>query len=244
MAQPLPRDLSWIDEFIERVRPYVYVREVDHIIIKRPNQAQKLNEQGMRILKSLLDGMTISALLDLIGRDPQRIHDVHVFMLEIKRFMEGTLDEGTTSCAVEVVPFDLHFSQLPILSEVAITYRCNLKCTFCYAGCNCTTNPVGDDREMTIAEVQEVLRKIYHDAEVPSVSEASALQSSSTQAISEEQNWQTRVSGTTPAYFRIRNWSMTVSPFSCDATTMAKSLPANSRQKWSRKFFRTPLMLP
>ena len=32
--------------------------------------------------------------------------------------------------------------------------------------------------------------------------------------------------------------------FSCEATRVTKSLPANSCQKWSRKFFIAPLMLP
>ena len=170
MVDVHPVDLSWIDEFVARVKPYVYVRETDNIIIKRPNQAQKLNPQGVKVLKALLNGMSISQLLDAVGRDAQKIHDIHMFMFEVKRFLEGTADETNRSCAVEVQPFDMHFSTLPILSEVAITYRCNLKCTFCYAGCNCTTNPVGDDREMTAEEIRTVLRKIYEDAQVPSVS--------------------------------------------------------------------------
>ena len=40
-------DLGWVDEFISNVRPYVFVREGDRLLIKRPNQAQKLNEQGV-----------------------------------------------------------------------------------------------------------------------------------------------------------------------------------------------------
>jgi radical SAM protein with 4Fe4S-binding SPASM domain len=163
-------DLSWIDEFISRIRPYVFVRTTDNIIIKRPNQAQRLNPQGARILKTLLDGTSTHRLLDDIGRDPDRVRDIQLFMLEVKHFMEGTLDEVCHSEGLVVQPFEMRFAELPVLSEVAITYRCNLRCTFCYAGCNCTTNPVGDDREMTTAEVEEVLRKIYEEAEVPSVS--------------------------------------------------------------------------
>jgi radical SAM protein with 4Fe4S-binding SPASM domain len=163
-------DLSWIDEFVERIRPYVFVREADRLIIKRPNQAQKLNPQGVTILKRLLDGTTIHELLNETNRAPQILRDIQLFMYEVKRFMEGTLDETTRTSAVDVQPFDLGFSKLPVLSEIALTYRCNLKCSFCYAGCNCTTNPVGDDREMTTAEVRTVLRKIYEDGQVPSVS--------------------------------------------------------------------------
>jgi radical SAM protein with 4Fe4S-binding SPASM domain len=163
-------DLSWVDEFIANVRPYVFVRTEDDILIKRPNMAQKLNSQGSRILQALLKGKSIHELLDEVGRQPERVRDVHLFLFEVKRFLEGTLEEGNASPAVEVEPFDMAFSELPILSEVAITYRCNLKCSFCYAGCNCTTNPVGSDREMSVPELQEVLRKIYRQAKVPSVS--------------------------------------------------------------------------
>jgi radical SAM protein with 4Fe4S-binding SPASM domain len=163
-------DLSWIDEFVSRIRPYIFVRVTDNIIIKRPNQAQKVNPQGARILRSLLDGKSVSELLDEVGREPQKARDIQLFMLEVKRFMEGVLDELNHSDGLEVRPFEMRFAKLPILSEVAITYRCNLRCSFCYAGCNCTQNPVGDDREMTTGEVKRVLRKIYQGAEVPSVS--------------------------------------------------------------------------
>ncbi|UCG89003.1 MAG: radical SAM protein [Gemmatimonadota bacterium] len=163
-------DLSWIDEFVSRVKPYIFVRETDNIIIKRPNQAQQVNPQGARLLRSLLDGKTVSEILDDVGHQPHKARDIQSFMLEVKRFMEGTLDELNHSDALEVRPFEMSFAKLPVLSEVAITYRCNLRCKFCYAGCNCTRNPVGDDREMTTAEVKQVLRKIYLDAEVPSVS--------------------------------------------------------------------------
>jgi radical SAM protein with 4Fe4S-binding SPASM domain len=163
-------DLSWVDEFIENVRPYVFVREEDNILIKRPNQAQKLNSQGAKLLKALLDGASLSQILDSIGREPSRVQDIALFLVEVKRFLKGELNERTVSPAVEIRPFDMRFSDLPILSEVAITYRCNLKCTFCYAGCNCTTNPIGDDREMSVDEIRRVLRKIFQDAKVPSVS--------------------------------------------------------------------------
>jgi radical SAM protein with 4Fe4S-binding SPASM domain len=170
IAPPGIPDLTWVDEFIASVRPYVYVREADAVIIKRPNIAQKLNPQGVRILKALLDGQSISSVLDAVGREPSRVRDIAFFLYEVKRFMEGRLDDVAHTPGVEVRPFTLGFSDLPILSEVALTYRCNLRCTFCYAGCNCTTNPVGDDREMTTDEAKEVLRRIAEDAEVPSVS--------------------------------------------------------------------------
>jgi radical SAM protein with 4Fe4S-binding SPASM domain len=114
--------------------------------------------------------MTINALLDKTGRAPGRIEDISSFMKAVKHQLEGRLDEFSDNPAVEVIPFEMKFSEYPVLSEVALTYRCNLKCTFCYAGCGCTANPVGSSREMTTEQVKQVLWKIFHDAKVPSVS--------------------------------------------------------------------------
>jgi radical SAM protein with 4Fe4S-binding SPASM domain len=163
-------DLSWVDEFIENVRPYIFVRLEDNLLIKRPNNAQKLNSTGALILKSLLDGMTMNELLDKIGREPGRLEDISSFLMAVKNQLEGRLDEFSDNPAVEVIPFEMKFSQYPVLSEVALTYRCNLKCTFCYAGCGCTANPVHSNREMTFEEIKQVLEKIFHQAKVPSVS--------------------------------------------------------------------------
>ena len=33
------------------------------------------------------------------------------------------------------IPSNGSFTRYPVLSEIAVTYRCNLACTFCYAGC-------------------------------------------------------------------------------------------------------------
>lgn len=162
--------LGWVDEFIANVRPWIFVREEDRLLIKRPNEAQKLNRTGTLILKSLLDGATIDQVLDAVGEHPERLGQVALFLGEVRRSLEGELDENRPSCAVEVRPFRIPFSRLPVLSEVAVTYRCNLRCSFCYAGCNCTTNPAGDGREMTAAEIEQVLDKIRWQAKVPSVS--------------------------------------------------------------------------
>jgi radical SAM protein with 4Fe4S-binding SPASM domain len=163
-------DLSWVDEFIANVRPYIFVRVEDSLLIKRPNNAQKLNSAGANILKSLLDGKSIQVLLDEIGQEPKKVQDIAHFLCAVKQQLEGTLDQFTTNPAVEIKPFEMKFSQYPVLSEIAITYRCNLKCAFCYAGSGCTANPTGSDEEMSIDEIKEILWKIFHQAKVPSVS--------------------------------------------------------------------------
>ena len=163
-------DLAWVDEFIANVRPYIFVREEDNLLIKRPNQAQKLNATGAKILKSLLGGTSIHDLLEEIGPESQKIRDVANFMYAIRQQLEGSLDQFSLNPAVDVQPFDMKFSDYPVLSEIAITYRCNLRCAFCYAGSGCTANPIGTHVEMSTEEIKEVLWKIFHQAKVPSVS--------------------------------------------------------------------------
>ncbi|GAK56266.1 radical SAM domain protein [Candidatus Vecturithrix granuli] len=163
-------DLAWVDEFIANVRPYIFVREEDQILIKRPNQAQKLNASGARLLKTLLDGVSIQAVLAEFDSDPQKTTDVANFLYAVRQQLEGKLDQFTQNPAVEVRPFEMKFSQYPVLSEVAVTYRCNLKCVFCYAGSGCAANPTGSAEEMTVEQVKQVLWKIFHQAKTPSVS--------------------------------------------------------------------------
>ncbi len=162
-------DLAWVDEFIENVRPYIFVRLEDNLLIKRPNSVQKLNAMGARILKALMDGMTIREMLDRIGRDPGRTADVAHFLYAVKARLEGRPDAFSDNPAVVSAPFEMKFSDYPVLSEVALSYRCNLKCAFCYAGCGNAGKPAGT-REMTTNQVKQVLAKIFHQAKAPSVS--------------------------------------------------------------------------
>jgi radical SAM protein with 4Fe4S-binding SPASM domain len=160
---------DWIDQFIDNVRPYIFVREEDDLLIKVPNQAFRLNSSGVRVLRFLLDGGTIGQLLEQCGAG--REEDIALFMYEVKRCLEGSLSEHDHSRAVEVKPLELNFSRLPVLSEIAVTSRCNLRCVFCYAGCACRAGEPGADmREMSCDEVMAVIDTIHGEARVPSLS--------------------------------------------------------------------------
>lgn len=163
-------DLTWADEFIRNVRPYIFVREEDGLLIKKPNQAHRLNPQGVRVLKFLLDGGTTDQLLDRVGREEQRVADVALFLHEVRRYLDGTLQETNHTRAVEIQPLEVNFSRLPVLSEVAVTSRCNLRCAFCYGSCSCTGRPANARDEMTTQEIERILAKIFLQARVPSVS--------------------------------------------------------------------------
>lgn len=161
-------NLSWIDTFIGNVRPYIFVRTEDNILIKRPNQATQINSTGAKILQFLLEGGTTKDLLAKTGQDKSQ--DIELFMLAVKSYLEGNLDEFSMNPAVEKKAFSMNFSKLPVLSELALTYKCNLKCKFCYAGCNCTVNPAGTNEELSLIEFKSIIQTIWSTAKVPSIS--------------------------------------------------------------------------
>jgi len=162
-------DFTWVDEFFQNVKPYIYVRIEDNLLIKRPNQIQKLNKTGAKILKALLDGNKIKDILVNINSSEKEIQ-IHHFLSAIRESIDGQIDIFTTNPAVEKKPFEMNFSEFPVLSELAVTYRCNLKCAFCYAGCNLTQNPINSDKELTTKELKKIISKIINQAKAPSIS--------------------------------------------------------------------------
>ena len=162
------KNIDWIDEFIKNIRPYVFVRLEDNILIKQPNQATQINETAAKIMKFLLDGGSTAQLLKKTGID--KAEEIENFVFAVKKYLENKLDEYSLNPAVKKETFSLNFSKLPVLSELALTYKCNLTCRFCYAGCNCTVNPTGSNDELGIEDFKKIIDTIYKEAKVPSIS--------------------------------------------------------------------------
>ncbi|MBM3334812.1 radical SAM protein, partial [Candidatus Sumerlaeota bacterium] len=162
--------LDWIEGFVASIRPYVFVRREDSLLILLPNQAYKINRTALNILEQLLGGARIGEVVARHQLDRfDRCRQVHEFFCDVRALVTGCLGDGRGRRAVERIPFERPFNTLPVLSEVAVTYRCNLRCRFCYVGCGCRAG--GDEHgEMTTTEVRRVLDIIRHDAQAPSVS--------------------------------------------------------------------------
>jgi len=156
-------NISWIDEFVEKVRPYIYVRELDRLLILIPNQAYRLNQSGIAILAFLLKGHSINEFLSLVGDTEERRKEIHYFFCDLRAVVSGCLRENERREAIEYYEFNGEFNEYPVLSEIAVTYRCNLNCQFCY---------VGDKNygELNTSDTKKILFKIYNEAKVPSVS--------------------------------------------------------------------------
>lgn len=156
-------DLHWVDEFVRKIKPYVYVRGVDRLLILIPNQAYQLNESGVKMLEFLLSGQKVYDLLQLVGDDEARRSDIHYFFCDLRAIVSGCLREHEERKAIEYYEFNGEFNEYPVLSEIAVTYRCNLVCEFCYVG-------ERGSGELNTRDMKKVIFKIYHEASVPSVS--------------------------------------------------------------------------
>lgn len=160
--------IKWVEDYIKNIVPYLYIRETDNLLIKIPNEAYKLNPQGTRILKRLLRGESIYSVIDRYDDKEKVSRDIHNFFCDLRAVLKGCFHEQDSRRAVEKIPFSLPFNTLPVLSEVALTYRCNLQCRFCYASCGCTKTK--GFPELPARSVKEILAVIKNEAEVPSVS--------------------------------------------------------------------------
>ena len=172
-GQSHPIDLRWVDELVTSARPHLVVRPEDELLILVPNQPIKLNATALRVLAAMLDeGAGIAEVLRREGDGPRRRRELHLFFADLMAWLQGTLGEGAGRRAVVHEPFSADFCRYPVLAEVALTYRCNLTCSFCYAGCSASGLPAGWDeaRAMSDAEVRTVLEIIRRDARCPSVS--------------------------------------------------------------------------
>jgi radical SAM protein with 4Fe4S-binding SPASM domain len=165
-------DLDWIEPFVERIRPHVFVRLSDCVLIRMPNEAFKLNPTGAKLLDHLLKGGRLKDVLDARKSDPEAPVETGRFFADLSRMLGDGLCDAHESPSLERVPFELGYIELPVLSEVALTWRCNVRCRFCYAACEYAADGDAEvaPEELGTAQVKRVLSILRHEAEVPSVS--------------------------------------------------------------------------
>jgi radical SAM protein with 4Fe4S-binding SPASM domain len=164
--------LDWVDAFVGRVRPYIHVRLTDRILIRLPNRAFKLNRTGALVLDHIIRGGSIQDILEARPSDTELPSQLYSFFTDLSRLLGSSICDVYESPSLERVTFGLGYIELPILSEVALTWRCNIKCRFCYAACTCIAE--SDEEygmeELSTADVKRVLDIVRREAEVPSVS--------------------------------------------------------------------------
>ncbi|NLD48423.1 MAG: radical SAM protein, partial [Clostridiaceae bacterium] len=158
--------LSWIDEFINSIKPYVHMRLADNVLIRMPNEAFKVNTTGARVISHILAGGSVQDFINVRSDSPETEKQLEEFFVDFLRMWNNEVCENYKSPAIKRIEFSLGYIKLPVLSEVALTYACNIKCRFCYAGCTHKQNP----SQLDFEGFKKVLDIIRYEAEVPSVS--------------------------------------------------------------------------
>lgn len=159
-ALTLRADISWIPGFWDSVKDYVFVREEDEVVILPPNMVYKTNRTGLKVLEWIGRGRSVA---DIPGMDVGRMGDVVAFLKDIKELCEGR------SVPTQTVPYGFDFTRLPILGEIAVTYACNNRCQFCYAGCSPEGAAEGcsSEGDMSLGEIKRVIDLFRDEAKIP-----------------------------------------------------------------------------
>ena len=159
-------------ELVGATREYIYIRPEDGLIILRPNRLHYLNETATLMLDRLYgdpEGPNVEGVVAEVaarfGADPERVRaDLCNLLVSISALLN---DQVCGAPSVRQTPFGSHRRELPVLSEIALTYRCQNRCTFCYAD---APDRGRDVPEMTTDEVRVIIDRLYDEAHCPTVS--------------------------------------------------------------------------
>jgi radical SAM protein with 4Fe4S-binding SPASM domain len=162
---------AFASEFVHSTRDYIFVRPEDNLLILRPNKIHHLNRTATELLAALYRQPMPN--VDKVIRDTSNRYGVLEDQIEadLERLLRSLSlvlqDQEGAAPAVRRTPFGSHVRELPVLSEIALTYRCQNRCTFCYASSPDRGDPA---EEMATADVKRVIDIIVDNARVPTVS--------------------------------------------------------------------------
>jgi len=152
--------LTWIYGFWNSLSPYAYARLEDEVVILPPNLVYKTNRTGASLLAHLSSGGRFE---DIPGFSDERAAQIEDFFVSLKAAYEGRPVE------LGRVAYGFDFTRLPVLGEIAVTYRCDNRCRFCYAGCG---DPGEAERafgthELDTAGFRRIIDMFRDEAKIP-----------------------------------------------------------------------------
>ncbi len=168
--------LDGLEEYYRSIRPWLLPREEDSTLIVPPNLVFKLAGSAFPLFSWLDRG---GRLRDLPGMDYEKRADLEAFFGELRAAYEGRAPEGSRGFGR--TPYDFSFTGLPVLGELALTYRCNERCRFCYAACGDVAcgdtpshRPAGGSTaqspergELSTEEAKRVIEIFRNEAKIP-----------------------------------------------------------------------------
>ena len=168
--------LDEAESFYRGIRPWLLVRDEDAVLIVPPTRVYKLGGSAPGLLAWLDGGGRLADMPGIGGAVGEgRAGELLSFFEELRAAYEGRAPAGAEGFGR--VPYDFSFTRLPILGELALTYRCNERCRFCYASCgesSCSSpssaeaaaSP-GDTAELSTEQWKAVIRVFKDEAKIP-----------------------------------------------------------------------------
>lgn len=157
--------------FVASTRDYLAIRPEDNVLILRPNRIHYLNATAATMLSHLYqqNPLQIRNFIHTFSSryqvGPERIvDDLNKLIQSLSLLLRN---DPLHAPLVRIAPFGTNQYRYPVLSEIALTYRCQLRCTFCYASAP-TRGRHG--AQMTTQQLKMVIDKIVDQAHVPTLS--------------------------------------------------------------------------
>jgi radical SAM protein with 4Fe4S-binding SPASM domain len=152
--------LKWIYGFWNSLSPYAYARLEDEVVILPPNLVYKTNRTGASLIAHLGAGGRFE---DIPGYSDERAAQIEEFFASLKAAYEGRPVE------LGRVAYGFDFTKLPVLGEIAVTYRCDNRCRFCYAGCGDSeaAERAFGTRELDTAGFKRIIDIFRDEAKIP-----------------------------------------------------------------------------
>lgn len=189
---------SAASQIIFTTREQIFLRECDRLLILRPNRMYFVNGTALYILNLLYSPKYHSSE----GGDGEKNFRVdvgsiasecaakyktekNIVLSDVQKLLQtlaSLLASQNATPYVDRYPtpqlkmteFRSHELYYPVLSEIALTYRCQLKCSFCYAGIGSCKNPrLGRNKlknEISVDEIKKTIDIICDVAHCPTIS--------------------------------------------------------------------------
>ena len=102
--------------FFREAGNHIFAREEDGVVILPPNQVYKANATGIAIVRHMIAGGKVKDIPGIAVAE--RARQVAAFVSSLRALYLG---EPGDAAPLETVPYTFHFTQLPILGEIAVT---------------------------------------------------------------------------------------------------------------------------
>lgn len=159
-----------IDAFVSSTLDVISLRREDSLLIIRPNKIQHVNGTAFDMLNMLYSEKkgAEATVAEISAKYRSEKSNVLKDLSEVINTISAIMHENYGSATmIQTIPYDPDKIALPILSEIALTYKCQNRCDFCYA-----SSPYrgGEKPEMTTVQVKTIIDKIFDEAKVPTIS--------------------------------------------------------------------------